>query len=65
LRVGAGSIDYAGVRETGAAPPQAQRLDLAAELQKIAASASGTQGVRVLHVESGSGASVNGPSGFR
>ena len=38
--------------------------DLAADLEKVAASAPGTLGVRVLHVESGDGASVNGREWF-
>jgi beta-lactamase class A len=42
----------------------AQPVDLAAELSKIAASAPGTLGVRVVHVESGDGAGVNGAEWF-
>jgi beta-lactamase class A len=42
----------------------AQPASLAAELSKIAASAPGTLGVRVFHVESGEGAGVNGTEWF-
>jgi beta-lactamase class A len=49
----------------GAATPlPAQRLDLAGELRQIARAAGGTLGVRVLHVESGSGASLNADQWF-
>ena len=41
-----------------------QPAGLAAELSKIAASAPGTLGVRVIHVESGDGAAVNGAEWF-
>ena len=41
-----------------------QPTGLAGDLQKIAASAPGRLGVRVVHVESGEGASVNGAEWF-
>ena len=41
-----------------------QPADLAGELSKIAASAPGTLGVRVMHGESGDGAAVNGAEWF-
>jgi len=60
-RSGPLSIAY-GFRAVRTAPPQP--TDLARELTRIAASTSGTLGVRVLHVESGTGAGVNGDDWF-
>ena len=51
------------LRNFDAAAPR-QQTDLARELNRIAASTSGTLGVRVLHVESGTGAGVNAGDWF-
>jgi beta-lactamase class A len=42
----------------------AQPIDLEAQMRKIAASAPGTLGVRIVHVESGAGVSVNDAEWF-
>jgi beta-lactamase class A len=45
-------------------PPRTASTELTADLEKVAATAPGILGVRVLHVESGDGASVNGGEWF-
>jgi beta-lactamase class A len=41
-----------------------QAIDLEAQLRRVAATAPGTLGVRIVHVESGAGISVNGAEWF-